>query len=226
MQENQRTIRPALAVIVLICFFMPFLKISCGGQPIASITGIDLAMGKKIEPPNPFGNTPGGTADRYRSDQSANTGQTGEDQLQFNNPSDSTQQFASSDSDNPFGSGTGEAKIDPQPVAAVSLGLAVIALLGALGASRRAMLFSAVAAAISAILLFILKSNMSGDIPPQMAAVLAFEWTWSYWVALLGSAGLALFTAKLLMQKEETRQAPRLIIQTYSEKPPSETVKH
>lgn len=226
MQENQRTIRPAIAVIVLICFFMPFVKISCGGQPIASITGLDLAIGKKIEQPNPFGATAGGSADNSRSNQTNNTGQPGDDQLQFNNPSDSTQQFASTGSDNPFGSGNGDAKIDPQPVAAVALGLAVVALLGALGAGRRGMQISAVAAAITAVLLFICKSNMSGDIPPQMMGVLAFEWTWSYWVALIGSAILALFTAKLLTQKNDSRPAARVVIQSYSEKPPSQPVQH
>ena len=74
MQENQRTIRPAIAVIVLICFFMPFVKISCGGQPIASITGLDLAIGKKIDTPSALGGSAGtqGSADNYRSDQSGN----------------------------------------------------------------------------------------------------------------------------------------------------------
>ena len=219
MQENQRTIRPALAVIVLICFLMPFVKISCGGQPIASITGLDLAIGKRIETPNPFGENAGSMADNYKPTQpSANP--SGDDQLQFNNPSDSTQQFATTGNDNPFGSGTGDAKIEPQPMAAVALGLALIALLAALGATRRAMQFSAVAAAATAILLFILKSNMSADIPENMMGVLAFEWTWSYWVALLGSAALAGFTAKLLTQKDDTRQAPKLVINTYSDKSP------
>ena len=224
MQENQRTIRPAIAVIVLICFFMPFVKISCGGQPIASITGLDLAIGKKIEQPNPFGTAASGPAVNSRSNQTNNTGQPGDDQLQFNNPSDSTQQFASTGSDNPFGPGNGDAKIDPQPVAAVALGLAVIALLGALGAGRRGMQISAVAAAVTAVLLFICKSNMSGDIPPQMMGVLAFEWTWSYWAALLGSAVLALFTAKILTQKETSNRAHRLVIQSYSDKAPSESI--
>jgi len=223
MQENQRTIRPAIAIIVLICFFMPFVKISCGGQPIASITGLDLAIGKKIDQPNPFGENAGSQqyADKYRSDQPGSSGQPGNDQLQFNNPSDSTQQLATTSSDSPFGSGTGDARIDPQPMAAVALGLAVIALLGALGASHRGMQISAVASAAVAVLLLILKSNIGGDIPPQMMGVLAFEWTWSYWIALIGSAVLTLFTAKLLTQKDTPHQAPRLVIQSYSDKAPS-----
>jgi hypothetical protein len=223
MQENQRTIRPALAVIVLICFFTPFIKISCGGQPIASITGLDLAIGKKIETPNPFGANTGGIANNNQADQSA-TSPSGSDQLQFHNSSDSTQQMASTGTDNPFGSGNGDAKIQPQPLAAVALGLALIALIAALGATRRGMQFSAAAAAITAVLLFILKSNMSSDIPANMMGVLAFEWTWSYWVALVGSAVLAGFTAKLLMQKDTNRQAPRLVINNYSEKTPAEPI--
>jgi hypothetical protein len=226
MQENQRTIRPALAVIVLICFFMPFVKISCGGQPIASITGLDLAIGKKIEPPNPFGEAGNSTANNYRSDNSGFNPPSSDDQLQFNNPSDSTQQFASTDNDNPFGSGNGDAKIQPQPVAAVALSLAVIALLAAMSASRRSMIISAATAAVTAVLLFILKSNMSSDIPSNMMGVLAFEWTWSYWVAVIGSAVLAGFTAKLLSQKNTGRQAPRLVIKSYSEQKPVGPIQH
>lgn len=226
MQENQRTIRPALAVIVLICFFMPFVKISCGGQPIASITGLDLAIGKKIETPGPFGEAGGNIANNYKSDNTGVNQPSSDDQLQFNNPADSTQQFASTDAGNPFGTGNGDAKIQPQPLAAIALGLAVIALLAALGSSRRGMIVSAATAAITAVLLFILKSNMSSDIPSNMMGVLAFEWTWSYWVALIGSAVLAAFTAKLLSQKDTTRQPPRLVINSYSEQKPVGPIQH
>lgn len=223
MQENQRMIRPAIGVIVLICFLMPFIKISCAGQPIASISGLDLAIGKKIETPNPFGENAGASSfsNNYQTDQSGNNNQS-DDQLQFNNQSDSTQQFASTNESNPFmPTGSSDAKIEPQPVAAIALGLAVIALIGALGESRRSMQFSAAAAAITAVLLVVLKANFNADVPAEMTEMLGFEWTWSFWTAMIASAVLALFSVKLLSEKKEFRTPPRLVIQTYSDMPPS-----
>lgn len=225
MQENQRMIRPGLAVFVLICFLMPFIKISCAGQPIASITGVDLAFGKKIDMPNPFGDNAGksGFSNNY---QSGNSNQS-QDQLQFNNQSDSSQQFASTNQDNPFmPSGKSDPKVESQPVAAIALGLAIVALIGALGASRRSMQLSAAAAAITAVLLFVMKSNFNANIPSEMTEMLGIEWTWSFWAALFTSAVLTLFTVKSMSGNKDTHHRPRLVIQTYSDMPPSAPTRH
>jgi hypothetical protein len=46
---------PAVFVLALICFFLPFFTFSCGGQKVASFTGIQLVTGTKIEQPQVFG---------------------------------------------------------------------------------------------------------------------------------------------------------------------------
>jgi hypothetical protein len=222
MRENQRTIRPALAAIVLICFFMPFVKISCGGQTIASITGLDMAMGKKIDKPSSIG-FDGSSGFGGSSGQAGNSGQTG--QITLEDSSNAPGQFATTEPDaSPMQGGSGEMKIQAQPSAAVALACAAIALLAALGASRRVMILGAASSAVVAALLGILQTNMGGEMPKEMMNVISFEWTWSYWVALLGSAFLAVFTTWLLTQKDETRQAPRLVIQSYSDQTPSQSI--
>ena len=226
MQEHERMIRPALGAIVLICFFMPFLKISCGGQPIASITGLDLALGKTIEPPSFLSNDPGasGFGGQGWQAQSGGHNQSG-GQYMFGDSTVSFDQSASTDPANPFANaGSGEMKIDSEPSAAGALVLAIIALLGALGAGHRAMQVSAISAAVTAVLLLVIKSNVGGEMPTQSMGVITIEWTTGFWGAMAASAALALFTARLLTLNNSQRQKPRLVIQSQYDKQNAESV--
>ncbi|MBL7209075.1 MAG: zinc-ribbon domain-containing protein [Dehalococcoidia bacterium] len=46
---------PAIFAIALICFFLPFITVSCGGQKVATLTGVQLVTGTAIEQPDLFG---------------------------------------------------------------------------------------------------------------------------------------------------------------------------
>jgi len=50
-----RTISPALFGITVICFFLPFVTVSCQNQSLASFSGIQLAFGTTMEQPSLFG---------------------------------------------------------------------------------------------------------------------------------------------------------------------------
>ncbi len=39
----------SLYLIVLICFIMPFMTISCGGQKVVTLTGVQIATGSQID---------------------------------------------------------------------------------------------------------------------------------------------------------------------------------
>jgi hypothetical protein len=228
MQEHERMIRPALGAIVLICFFMPFLKISCGNQPIASITGLDLALGKTVEPPNFFGDDAGapGHGGQNWSDHSGGYDQSGgSDQFHSGDPSVSFDQSASTDQSNPYADmGGGEMKIESEPSAAAALILAIIALLAAFGASRRGMQVSAVASGITAVLLLVIKTNVGGDMPPEMMGIITLEWSTGFWGAMAGSAALAIFTFSTISQGSSQREKPRLVIQSQYDKQSSESL--
>ena len=45
------------ALTVLVCFFLPWMMVSCFGQPVAEFSGLDLAMGPEI--PGAFGSERG-----------------------------------------------------------------------------------------------------------------------------------------------------------------------
>jgi hypothetical protein len=55
MTHPAKKISPALFGVALICFFMPFVSLSCEQRQITSFTGIELAIGKKIKSPSLFG---------------------------------------------------------------------------------------------------------------------------------------------------------------------------
>jgi len=44
-----KSLSPSIFILVLICFFLPFTKISCGGEEVMSFTGFQLVTGTTIE---------------------------------------------------------------------------------------------------------------------------------------------------------------------------------
>jgi len=48
LPKGNRIIGPA-AAIALVCFFLPWVLVSCGGQPMASFSGWQLAAGGNIQ---------------------------------------------------------------------------------------------------------------------------------------------------------------------------------
>lgn len=52
-----RKITPSVFIIVLVCFFLPWINVSCQGQKVASFSGMQLVTGTTIEEPALFGNS-------------------------------------------------------------------------------------------------------------------------------------------------------------------------
>jgi hypothetical protein len=57
MEDKAKKFSPALFGLVLFCFFLPFMDISCGGEKVVTLTGIQLVTGTSIEQEDAFGNT-------------------------------------------------------------------------------------------------------------------------------------------------------------------------
>jgi hypothetical protein len=49
MTEPNKFISPALFLLAALCFFLPFVSFTCQGQRIATISGMELVTGTKIE---------------------------------------------------------------------------------------------------------------------------------------------------------------------------------
>ena len=55
MESMTKKFSPAIFGIVLICFILPFVTVSCQGQKLATLTGIQLITGTTIKQPNMTG---------------------------------------------------------------------------------------------------------------------------------------------------------------------------
>jgi hypothetical protein len=55
MENNAQKLSPAIFVLALICFFLPFVTFSCQGQKVTSLSGIQLVTGTTIQQPQMFG---------------------------------------------------------------------------------------------------------------------------------------------------------------------------
>lgn len=49
MKETEKFLSLSLFLLVALCFFLPFVSFTCQGQKLATITGIELVTGTKIE---------------------------------------------------------------------------------------------------------------------------------------------------------------------------------
>jgi hypothetical protein len=55
MASNVKKASPAVFILALICFFLPFVTFSCEGRKVLSLTGIQLVTGSTIQQPQMFG---------------------------------------------------------------------------------------------------------------------------------------------------------------------------
>lgn len=49
MKESNKFVSPALFLLVALCFFLPFVSFTCQGQRIATISGMELVTGTRID---------------------------------------------------------------------------------------------------------------------------------------------------------------------------------
>ncbi len=234
MFQHERAIRPALAGLVIVCFLMPFVKISCGGQPIASMSGMDLVLGKKPDSSKMFGQ---GMADQF-GQQFGDALSTPDGQrlaqpyAQVDTTDTSSVQFSTTNSYQPdTTSPAGSFRMTPsdsesagfsgEPFAIAALVLSGVALLCAFGVSRKLMTFSALSAGLAAVALFILKTRFSGEMPPEAAQIIQVEWTAAFWISLIASGLLAGFTFKVMSQSEPEIQRPRFVVSSYHDNQPT-----
>lgn len=48
--DTIKKLSPAVFVLIILCFFLPFVNLSCGGQTIMSLSGFQLITGAKVSP--------------------------------------------------------------------------------------------------------------------------------------------------------------------------------
>jgi len=53
--SSKSKVSPAIFAASILCFLLPFITVSCGGQRVASFSGAQLATGTSVEQPQMFG---------------------------------------------------------------------------------------------------------------------------------------------------------------------------
>jgi hypothetical protein len=52
---HKSKVSPVIFILATVCFLLPFVTVSCNGQKVASLTGVELATGTTVEQPQVFG---------------------------------------------------------------------------------------------------------------------------------------------------------------------------
>ena len=55
MKKSVKNISPAIFGIIVICFFLPFINVSCSDQKLMSFTAFQMVTGTTIQQPSMFG---------------------------------------------------------------------------------------------------------------------------------------------------------------------------
>jgi len=68
MEITIKKLSPAIFVIILICFFLPFVSASCGGQKLVTLSGVQLVTGTTVEGSRPSEDIFGTERERQKVD--------------------------------------------------------------------------------------------------------------------------------------------------------------
>lgn len=161
--EKARRFSPAMFAVIAVCFFLPFVALTCAGQELFSVKGIDLVTGTEI------------TEDDLSGD-----------------VRDSLQQFEEGFGETPTDDSADENdKLDPQLWAIVALAAAVVGVVGGLVLrDRRGRLLSAISGIVGAVSLILLRATFDvesgADAGQEIGQVsIGYEWRLGWWLALL-----------------------------------------
>ena len=145
-------VSPAIFAIAIVCFFLPFVEISCSGQRIAAITGFQLVTG-----PDVAGEVPK-TADQKKPESGS------------------------------------------EPLAILALSCAVIGLALGFPKGKNIPIASALCAAAGLVMLFLLRSKLSKNIPAVGEMILEIKWVVGFWLTACIYLLAAAFNSFLAMQ--------------------------
>ncbi|MFT4033919.1 MAG: hypothetical protein QM669_16010 [Siphonobacter sp.] len=157
-------------LLAILCFFFNFMTISCSEQPVATISGITLLMGGRPEAVSPE------WSQQFDNPDAAESGQNGNAALTRSRP------------------------VPMQPIAAITVLLALLGIFATWGPGRLTRLSSIILSSSAIISLFALRYSLSdfkslieaeqADLPPltkedlQFINLFTIDWGMGYWGAI------------------------------------------
>jgi hypothetical protein len=152
---------PIVFAIAAICFILPFVSFSCGGQRFATLSGLDLVRGAKVS-----------------VDESALEGFSDSLNESFG---------ATPDPSDASSTDTQSEDTDPELWAIIALAAAVIGIAIGFTKNRLRTVGSLAAAAVGFLSLIVLRMVLSGefDIPKEAQSIVAFQYRFGYWIVIV-----------------------------------------
>jgi hypothetical protein len=156
-----RTFSPATFGLVLLCFFLPFVHVSCSGERVTSFSGIQLVTGTDVSDAD--------LTKKMRRELGVGAGIELPPELR--NPSDQ--------------------KVDPEPWAITAFAAAIVGLAISFVKDKRGWMGGAIASAVGVVALLLLKMKMDNDVAREGQGILDVQYAVGYSLALLVFVGAA-----------------------------------
>jgi tetratricopeptide (TPR) repeat protein len=175
-----KTFSPATFGLTLLCFFLPFVHVSCQGERVTTLKGINFVIGKKLS-----------TADlklpRGFQDPFASTGMKLPPELR--NPS------------------RGQDKVDPELWAVAAFLAAVGGLAVSFVKDKRGWIGGTIAGSAGVVMLLLLKMKIDNDLVREGQGLLQAQYALGYYLAVLVFLGAAALHGFFLLEsKKQTRR--------------------
>ncbi|MBP7147732.1 MAG: hypothetical protein KBD01_09320 [Acidobacteria bacterium] len=167
METKAGKFSPALFGLALACFVMPFMSVSCQGQKLVSLTGLQLMTGAEVKPEMP---------DQFLEMMKAGapTGGPGQPEM---DPAQAQQMLGAMMG----GAPAQQVGRNGMAIGAFVCGLAALALTLAL---RKYGVLPAVLGAAAVVLLIVMKTKAEGNLGPTMG-MLQVNFEIGYWLAIV-----------------------------------------
>ncbi|MBN1507588.1 MAG: hypothetical protein JW955_12120 [Sedimentisphaerales bacterium] len=170
---HARTFSPAAFGLVALCFFLPFVHVSCGGERVTTFSGIQLVVGTEVSDAEIGRN--------LRSSMGMGAGMELPPELR--NPSDQ--------------------KVDPELWAVVAFAAAVVGVVISFVKDKRGWIGGVAAGAVGAVALLLLKLKIDGEVAREGEGLLQVQYAAGYCLALVVLVGAAALHGYFLLAAQE-----------------------
>ncbi len=144
--------------LIIICFFFPFMDISCGGQKFISLSGVQLITGTTIKEPDILNDQM--NADNQQFFKGNNIHIPGNDIPKVHN-------------------------IPPEPLAIVTFSFIALGLILSFNKKNRHALFPAICSSASLITLLLLKNKIDNDVLREGSGAFMITYATGFWTILV-----------------------------------------
>ncbi|MBE9031319.1 hypothetical protein IQ266_16410 [filamentous cyanobacterium LEGE 11480] len=154
-------VSPSIFALIIICFFLPFTTVSCQNAKIATLSGFQVATGADVEQTSGLASSLG-------------------NMKELQDLSKEVSKAANVEVPKPKAQ-----KIKGNPIAGVVLAMAFAGIAMSFVAIRQKAMIEAAIAGVGAVMMFILKLTIDGEITKQGGGMFQVDYEIGYWLTMI-----------------------------------------